>query len=145
MQDCDLALSMVSKTCLACSCSRYLVLVFFSCQRKSSMMLLVASIFSSVVVVGERVKRGGVFVVKGHSFHEACRICCLTFDVLSKAKHSKWVCGKRRRGAQFYDPTHQKRFKKDLKPGWSCGEEFLKSPVASLAKALECLEAVFEC
>ena len=47
---------------------------------------------------------------------------------------------------QFYDPTYQKMtFKKDLEPGWNCGEEFLKSPVASLAKALECLEAVYEC
>ena len=84
MQDWDLAFSMVSKTCPACSCSHCLVFVFFTCQRKNSMklrlQLFVASLFSSVVVVvGERVKRGGVFMVKGHSFHEACWICCLTF------------------------------------------------------------------
>ena len=87
MQDGDLACSMVSRTCPACSCCR--CLVFFSlvnakCSLILRLQLFVASVFSSVAVAGERVKRDGVFVVKGHSFHKACWI--MLSDVLSKAK-----------------------------------------------------------
>ena len=42
---------------------------------------------------------------------------------------------------RFYHPTHQKTFQKEpTRTRLGMSEEHFKSPVAALAKALECLE-----
>ena len=46
---------------------------------------------------------------------------------------------------EFYDATHQKDIQGRTQLRRGLWEEQLKSPVASLAKALECLEATNEC
>ena len=65
MQDWDLAFSAGAVAWFSFSS-----LVNAKCSLILRLQLFVASLFSLVVVVGERVKRGGVFVVR-HSFHEA--------------------------------------------------------------------------